>query len=90
MGDSTLRGGAHRPSPIALAYLAYFAGLLKGLGQFCADRKVDRGYVITKDVDDFSVMPLVRAAAGARVVKTPAPLACYWLGLLEAEAAGRQ
>jgi hypothetical protein len=66
------------------------AGDLKGLEQFCADRKVDRGYVITKDVNDFSVMPLVRAAAGARVVKIPAPLACYWLGLLEVEAAGRQ
>ena len=37
-----------------------------------------------------SVMPLVRAAAGARVVKIPAPLACYWLGLLEVEAADRQ
>jgi hypothetical protein len=49
-----------------------------------------RGYFITKDVNDFSVMPLVRAAAGARVVKIPAPFACYWLGLLEVEAAGRQ
>jgi hypothetical protein len=46
--------------------------------------------VITKGVNDFSVMPLVRAAAGARVVKIPAPLAYYWLGLLEVEAAGRQ
>ena len=46
--------------------------------------------VITKDVNDFSVMPLVRAAAGARVVKIPAPLACYWLGLLEVGVAGRQ
>jgi len=66
------------------------AGDLKGLEQFCADRKVDRGYVITKDVNDFSAMPLVRAAAGARVVKIPAPLACYWLGLLEVAAAGGQ
>ena len=30
---------------------------------------------------------LVREAAAARVVKIPAPLACYWLGLLEVEAA---
>ena len=34
------------------------AGDLKGLEQFCADRKVDRGYVITKDMNDFSIMPL--------------------------------
>ena len=33
-------------------------------------------------------MPLVRAATGARVVKSLEPLACYWLGLLEVEAAG--
>ena len=32
-------------------------------------------------------MPLVRAATGARVVKIPAPLACYCRGLPEAEAA---
>jgi hypothetical protein len=41
-------------------------------------------------VNAFSVMPLVREAAGARVLKIPAPPACYWLGLLEVEAAGRQ
>jgi hypothetical protein len=35
-------------------------------------------------------MSLVRAATGARVVKIPAPVAGYWLGLLEVEAAGRQ
>jgi hypothetical protein len=45
---------------------------------------------ITKDANDFSAMPLVRAASGARVVKIPAPFACYWLGLLEVEAADRQ
>jgi hypothetical protein len=49
-----------------------------------------RRFHITKDANDFSAMPLVWAAAGARVVKIPAPLACYWLGLLEVEAAGRQ
>ena len=57
--------------------------------QFCADRKVDRGYVITKDITDFSIMPLMRAAAGTRVAKIPAPLACYWLGRMEVEAADK-
>ena len=65
------------------------AGDLKGMEQFCAERKVDRGYVITKDMADFSVMPLMRAAANARIVKIPAPLACYWLGRLEVEAADK-
>ena len=66
------------------------AGDLKGLEQFCAERKVDRGYVITKEIMDFSIMPLHRAAASARVAKIPAPLACYWLGLLEMEAADKK
>jgi hypothetical protein len=51
---------------------------------------VDRGNVLTKDVNDFNVMPVVRAAAGARLVKTLAPVACYWRCLLEVEFAGRQ
>jgi len=51
---------------------------------------VDLGYVITKDSDDFGIRPLVGAAAGTRVAKIPAPLACYWLGLLEVEAADKQ
>jgi hypothetical protein len=32
---------------------------------------------------------LTREVAAARVVKIPAPLACYWLGLLEVEAADK-
>jgi predicted AAA+ superfamily ATPase len=65
------------------------AGDLKGLEQFCAERKVSRGYVITKDISDLSIMPLHRDAAFARVAKVPAPLACYWLGLLEMDAADK-
>jgi len=79
--------GCHVPFEVKCRAQASEVGDLKGLQQFSADRKADRGYVITKDVNDFSVMPLVRAAAGARVVKIPAPLACYWLGRLEVEAA---
>jgi predicted AAA+ superfamily ATPase len=66
------------------------AGDLKGMEQFCAEHHIDRGYVITKEITDFSVMPLLREAANTRVLKIPAPLACYWLGLLEVEAADRK
>jgi hypothetical protein len=55
--------------------------------QFCAERKVARGYVITKEVTDFGVLPL---GEGAAVVKIPAPLACYWLGRSEVENADKQ
>jgi uncharacterized protein len=60
------------------------AGDVKGLAQFCAEKNIDRGYVITKDAGDFSVMPLGNATA-TQVVKIPAPLACYWLGQSEVE-----
>lgn len=65
------------------------AGELKGLQQFCSDRKVDRAYVITKDPNDFAIMALAPDVSSARVAKIPAPLACYWLGRLEMEAAAK-
>ena len=57
---------------------------LKGLIQFCQQHKVDRGYVITKELDDFG--PLTSAATATRLLKVPAPLACYWLSRSELEA----
>jgi predicted AAA+ superfamily ATPase len=48
---------------------------LKGLAQFCAEKKVRRGYVITRELSDFGIMNL----DGTPVLKIPAPLACYWL-----------
>ena len=47
---------------------------------------MDCGYVITKAITNFRIQPILRTAAGARVGKIPAPLACQWLGLLEVEA----
>lgn len=65
------------------------AGDLKGLAGFCEERKVPRGYVITKEMQDFNILPLGRGAesgnvgASVRIAKVPAPLACYWLGKTE-------
>lgn len=65
------------------------AGDLKGLVEFCEARKTDRGYVITKDIQDFSILPLgfdvatKNGSLPARIAKIPAPLACYWLGKTE-------
>lgn len=65
------------------------AGDLKGLAGFCEERKVPRGYVITKEMQDFNILPLGRGAesgnggVSVRIAKVPAPLACYWLGKTE-------
>lgn len=77
--------------PFEVKYRSQSTGLaeLKGMQQFCAERKVARGYVITKEVTDFGVLPLGEAGGGAMVLKIPAPLACYWLGRSEVENADK-
>ncbi len=60
------------------------SGELKGLIEFCKERKVKRAYVITKDAADFGVLPL--GGGEIEALKIPAPLACYWLGRSELEA----
>jgi uncharacterized protein len=62
---------------------------LKGLIQFCRERKVDRCYVITRDAADFGILPLC-APENIMALKIPAPLACYWLGRSEVESIDRQ
>ncbi len=59
---------------------------LKGMVEFCTERKVDLGYAITKELDDFGVMEReTEPGKLLQVVKIPAPLACYWLGKSEIE-----
>lgn len=55
----------------------------KGLLQFCQEKKVERGYLITKDFSDFKVS--VVPERDTRILQIPAPLACYWLGRSELE-----
>ncbi|HLB33235.1 MAG TPA: hypothetical protein VJK54_03265 [Chthoniobacterales bacterium] len=40
---------------------------------------IPRGYVITKESADFSLMSL---SQDVNIAKIPAALACYWLGAL--------
>lgn len=77
--------------PFEVKYRSHATGLgeLKGLQAFCAERQVARGYVITKEVTDFGVLPLGPGGGEAQVLKIPAPLACYWLGRSEVENADR-
>ncbi len=82
----TLEG---RLVPFEVKYRSQATGLgdLKGMQQFCAEKKVSRGYVITKEMTDFGVLSLGAEGGAATVVKIPAPLACYWLGRSEVETA---
>ncbi len=64
-------------------------GDLKGMVEFCADKKVERGYVITRDLADFQTLEVTRDGALCRLLKIPAPLACYWLGRSELESTRR-
>ena len=64
-------------------------GELKGLIEFCAEKKVERGYVVTRDLTDFQILDMERDGAKARLLKIPAPRACYWLGRSELEAVRR-
>jgi predicted AAA+ superfamily ATPase len=78
-------GGRLTPFEVKYRATDTGAGSLKGLAEFCETRKVDRAYVITKDIRDFSVLPLPTGSAGTLALKVPAPLACYWLGRSEVE-----
>jgi uncharacterized protein len=54
-------------------------GDVKGLIEFCTEKNLDRGYVITKELSDFET--LTDHTATSAILKIPAALACYWLSL---------
>lgn len=64
-------------------------GDLKGLVEFCAEHRVEKAYVVTREMDDFHVSDIDRQGAKARFLNIPAPLACYWLGRSELESANQ-
>ena len=78
-----------RTVPFEVKYRSQATGPddLRGIRQFCLERDVNRGYVITKDLFDFKLLPLVADGSNLTFAKIPAPLACYWLGSPELEKA---
>lgn len=66
------------------------AGDLKGLVAFCTEKEIPRGYVVTREMSDFSILPLDDTPAKTRILKIPAPLACYWLGQSELQSTRRK
>lgn len=55
---------------------------LKGLTTFCTERKTDRGYVVTKSLDDFGILHQKDTTAPP-ILRIPATLLCYWMGEME-------
>lgn len=53
---------------------------LNGLNSFCNEKKVSHGYIVTREISDFG---LIDQNSDARLVQVPAPLFCYWMGLIE-------
>jgi hypothetical protein len=55
---------------------------LKGLRLLCEEKKIPRGYVITRQISDFEVSAFPGKVEAA-ILKIPAPLACCWLSRSE-------
>jgi predicted AAA+ superfamily ATPase len=55
---------------------------LKGICRFCELKKADRGYVVTKSLDDFGIMHHDKENEYS-LLKIPAALLCYWMGEME-------
>ena len=80
--------------PFEVKYRAQHTGAreLKGLIELCRAKRIARGYVVTKSLDDFG--PMQGLPAGSRdapdvatqIMRVPAPLLCYWMGASELPA----
>ena len=77
--------------PFEVKYRTQHTGAreLKGLMELCKQKRISRGYVVTKSLDDFGVMTsLPRSGNGneqapTQIMRIPAALLCYWLGASE-------
>lgn len=69
--------------PFEVKYRAQHTGVrdLKGLLELCAQKNIERAYVVTKSLDDLGL--LLGVPEGTRVMRLPAPLLCYWIGSSE-------
>lgn len=70
--------------PFEVKYRAQHTGLrdLKGLLELCQQKSIDRGYVVTKSLDDFGAIKEL-PDTDSHIMRIPAPLLCYWMGASE-------
>ncbi len=73
--------------PFVVNYRAQHTGAreLKGLIELCEQKRIRRGYVVTKSLDDFGVMTGLpqTGETPCQIMRIPAPLLCYWMGAAE-------
>lgn len=55
---------------------------LQGMLDLCQQKNLDRGYVITKSINDFGLIEGFQDIK-ARILRLPAALLCYWMGEAE-------
>ena len=70
--------------PFEVKYRAQHTGAreLKGLIELCDQKKLPRGYVVTKSIDDFGPLPLP-GRQDSPLMRIPAALLCHWMGATE-------
>ncbi len=54
----------------------------RGLLEFCKEKDVELAYIVTKSLSEFGLHKQ-DIAPNTKIMKIPAPLFCYWLGILE-------
>ncbi|MBL8210842.1 MAG: DUF4143 domain-containing protein [Bryobacterales bacterium] len=57
---------------------------LKGLFELCKDRRVERAYIVTKNMEDLG--PLPSEGLATKIMRIPAALLCFWMGASESQA----
>ncbi len=67
---------ANQSVPFEVKYRSQAADLkgLKGIIQFCEERRADRGYVVTKSLNDLGILDY---PGQAKIFRIPATLLCY-------------
>lgn len=73
--------------PFEVKYRAQHTGArdLKGLLELCQQKSIDRGYVVTKSLNDFGLVENL-GDTRAKILRIPAALLCYWMGESELTA----
>jgi hypothetical protein len=81
--------------PFEVKYRARHTGAreLRGLIELCQARRIARGYVVTKSLNDFGTMQGLALADAddvpTQIMRIPAPLLCYWMGATELPVAAQ-